>query len=134
MAEGFARTYGSDVLIPHSAGLAPASFIAPLTYKVMREKNIDLSHHHPKALDGGMINNSDVVVNLSGQKLALFGPVRVEEWPVPDPMGQSADVFRSAANQIEHLVMRLILTLRAQQQPGPSQRAGFDTSRGTPGQ
>ena len=42
MAEAFARAYGSDVLEAHSAGLAPALALAPLTHAVMLEKNIDL--------------------------------------------------------------------------------------------
>ena len=45
MAEGFARTYGSDVMIPASAGLAPASGVASATIRAMDEKNIDLRDH-----------------------------------------------------------------------------------------
>jgi protein-tyrosine-phosphatase len=113
MAEGFARTYGSDVLISQSAGLAPAPMIAPLTHKVMREKNIDLAKHYPKGLDHTVIGSCDVVINISGQKLMPFGPVQVEEWMVRDPIGQGEEVFREVANEIEQRVMRLILNLRA---------------------
>src|SRR5437899_9790845 len=115
MAEGFARAYGSDVMTPQSAGLAPAQIIAPLTYKVMLEKNITLAQNYPKSLDGSIIHNSDALVNMSGQQLMPYGPLRVEEWTVRDPIGEGVEVFREVANQIEHLVMRMILKMRAEQ-------------------
>ena len=65
MAEGFARTYGSDVLHAQSAGLAPALAVAPLTHHVMLEKNIDLGDCYPKELehvDGAI----DLIINMSG--------------------------------------------------------------------
>ena len=36
MAEGFARSYGADVMEAHSAGLAPAVSVPSLTRQVMR--------------------------------------------------------------------------------------------------
>ncbi len=113
MAEGFARAYGSDVVEPFSAGLYPTGIVAPLTKKIMLEKNIDLSGHFPKALDGIPNTPVDIVINMSGQKLpTTVGPV-IEEWTVRDPVGMSEDVFREVANEIEQRVMRLILILRA---------------------
>ena len=50
MAEGFARTYGSDVMIAASAGLMPAYAVAPQTIRAMDAKNIDLRDHFPKSL------------------------------------------------------------------------------------
>ena len=54
----------------------------------------------------------DVVVNLSGLPIPLRAP-KVIEWPVVDPIGQPESVYRAVAGQIEGLVMRLILELRA---------------------
>ena len=61
MAEGFARAYGADVLSAQSAGLAPALAVAPLTHKVMLEKNIDLGHIYPKSIDAlrGRLRSGD---------------------------------------------------------------------------
>jgi len=117
MAEGFARTYGTDVMEPHSAGLAPAAFVAPLTAKVMLEKNVDMSSHFPKGLDGVPPGPFDLVINMSGQRMPALQGVTVEEWKVRDPMGLSEEVFREVANEIEQRVMRLVLMLRAKQQP-----------------
>src|ERR1700760_227104 len=38
MAEAFARAYGSDVLWVQSAGLSPASIVAPLTKQMLAER------------------------------------------------------------------------------------------------
>jgi len=114
MAEGFARAYGQDVMEPQSAGLYPANIVSPLTIKTMAEKNIGMDLAFPKPLEAAFSSGPfDVIVNLSGEKLpAVVTAPKTEEWKVRDPIGESEVVFRSVANQIEQLVMRLILQLR----------------------
>jgi protein-tyrosine-phosphatase len=112
MAEGFARAYGSDVMDVWSAGLSPAMVIAPLTKKVLAERNISLEEHFPKGLNYVPREPFDIVVNMSGSTLD-WGGARVLEWLVRDPIGQKEEVYRSVASEIERLVMRLILELRS---------------------
>ena len=112
MAEAFARAYGSDVIIPHSAGLAPAVMLAPLAIQVLRDKKVGVEGQFPKSLLAFAHQPFDVIVNMSGQPLA-GAQTRVIDWSVPDPIGQKEEVYRSVANQIEALIMRLILDLRA---------------------
>lgn len=113
MAEAFARAYGSDVLIVYSAGLAPAAGLPPLTRQTLSEKNIPSEGQFPKGLAFFAGEFFDVVVNLSGEPLpAAFRKARLIEWTVRDPIGESDDVYRAVAAQIEGLVMRLILELR----------------------
>jgi arsenate reductase len=116
MAEAFARAYGSDVLIPSSAGLTPAPIVAPLTLQVLEEKNIRADGQFPKELDLMAGEASDVIVNMSGYPLPSL-TARVVEWSVQDPIGESETVYRDVANQIEGLVMRLILDLRSGRPP-----------------
>ena len=112
MAEGFARAYGSDVIVAQSAGLAPAVSIAPLTRTVMLEKNIDIGDAFPKGIDFAVRQGIDLIVNMSGTKLPPQSVVQVEDWEVRDPIGQSEDVYRTVRDQIEQRVMRLILDTR----------------------
>jgi arsenate reductase len=112
MAETFARAYGTDVMVPKSAGTSPATLIAPLTRQVLEERNLRLEGQFPKGLDLVSREPFDLVVNMSGQPLAAPF-TRVLEWRVPDPIGQSEAVYRAVADQIEGLVMRLILDLRS---------------------
>jgi len=52
MAEGFARTYGSDVIEALSAGLAPAISVSPATIETMKEKP-DCEHFGAKDAGAG---------------------------------------------------------------------------------
>ena len=122
MAEGFARAYGSDVMMADSAGLYPATSVADLTGIVMAERNINLSAHFPKGLDDVNLPAYDIIVNMSGQKLPVETRARVLEWEVTDPIGQSKQVYEAVASKIEVLVMELILDLRKQGQRLPRRR------------
>jgi arsenate reductase len=112
MAEGFARAYGSDIMESQSAGLSPATTIAPLTRQVLGEKNVKIDDHFPKGLETVSRQSFDIIVNMSGSRLSIPG-TRVLDWPVQDPIGHREDVYRTVAAQIEGLVMRLILELRS---------------------
>lgn len=112
MAEAFAKTYGPDVIEAHSAGLAPATSISPLTERVLMEKNVRIHGQFPKPLEAVMRERFDVIVNMSGTRLVLPGGAKLVEWPVPDPIGHKEEIFRVVAAQIEGLVMRLVLELR----------------------
>ena len=113
MAEAFARAYGSDILTVHSAGLAPAGGVPPLTRQVLTERNISSEGQFPKGLEVFTGRPFEVVVNLSGEPLPpAFAAAHVVEWRVHDPIGESESVYRAVAAQIEGLVMRLILELR----------------------
>lgn len=114
MAEGFARKYGSDVLEPASAGLAPALIVQPLTKKVMSERNINIDDQHPKDLGMLELKTFDLIVNMSGSKLPSRIPIEMREWLVEDPIGQSEEVYLKVRDQIENAVMRLILEFRRQ--------------------
>ena len=112
MAEGFARTYGSDVLEPFSAGFSPAAIVQPLTRKVMEAKNINIDEQYPKDLGGIDVPSIELIVNMSGTKLPSRMPIEVREWKIDDPIGKSEEVYESVRDQIENQVMQLILELR----------------------
>jgi arsenate reductase len=110
MAEGFARTYGKDVMTPHSAGLAPAMAVPEETRQTMAEKNIDISSQFPKAVSLFPNGYFNLVVNISGYPIPGY-PLAVE-WKVNDPIGEPPEVYRATRDQVEQLVMKLILELR----------------------
>jgi arsenate reductase (thioredoxin) len=112
MAEAFARAYGADIIEARSAGLSPATFVAPLTKKMLEERNIPAQDQFTKGLEVLQTEKFDLVINLSGYPLPPLAP-RIDTWPVPDPIGQKESVYRDCAARIEALVMRLILELRA---------------------
>ena len=120
MAEGFAAAYGSDVLVPASAGLAPAFAVHPLTAKVMLEKNVDLKDHFPKGLRHLGRAQFDLVINMSGSFLPDPPPARVVDWEIADPVFMDYEDHCEIRDEIERRVMALVLDLR--RGPGPKFR------------
>jgi len=110
MAEGFARAYGSDVMVARSAGLSPGDMVSPLTQRLMREKNIDLSGCVPKGMPEG--EPFDLIINMSGRRLPGGIPGEVRVWNVPDPIFLDEEDHRAIRDQIESLVQGLVLELR----------------------
>jgi arsenate reductase len=115
MAEGFARTYGSDVLIPASVGLSPASAVASDTIRAMDEKNIDLRDHFPKNLRHLGRADFDLVINMTGFFLPKEFTGRIVDWEVADPVFMEYAEHCEVRDSIERLVMKLIMELRAPQ-------------------
>jgi arsenate reductase len=112
MAEGFARAYGSDVMLAASAGVAPALMVAADTRRSMKEKNISLDDHFPKSLQQLVNVPFDLIINMSGVELPADLKAPVRTWKVRDPIGTKYDVHCGVRDEIEKLVMDLILELR----------------------
>ncbi len=132
MAEGFAARYGSDVLQAVSAGLAPAPIVQDLTKKVMLDKNININHQYPKDLASVDPATFDILVNMSGRKLAARSAADTRDWKVEDPIGKEESVYVAVRDQIEMLVMQLILQLRREMNPPeplqPNKRSQLTTN------
>jgi arsenate reductase len=118
MAEGFARAYGSDVIIAASAGLAPAMNVARTTKKVMAEKNIDLRDHFPKSIQHLGRSQFDLTVNMSGSEIPpeLASRMKIVDWDVDDPVFMKYEDHCAVRDHIEKLVMKLILDLRQEEE------------------
>jgi len=113
MAEAFARTYGSDVMIAASAGIAPAFNVAADTVRAMVEKNIELREHFPKSFRDLGRAEFDLVINMSGSYLpGVFGAAKVVDWDVPDPVAMDFREHCEVRDAIERKVMALVLELR----------------------
>ena len=113
MAEGFARVYGRDVMVAASAGLTPAVDVAVDTVRAMDERNIDLRHHFPKALQHLVRTRFDLVVNMSGCELPPpYNAIAARVWSVPDPIGAAYEKHCEIRDMVENRVMELILELR----------------------
>jgi len=118
MVEAFARTYGSDVIVAASAGLAPAFSVAWDTTRAMAAKHIELHEHFPKDLAYWGKTTFDVVVNMSGSYLpGIFGTAKIVDWDVPDPIHVDYDEHCAIRDAIERRVMTLILELRRPPEP-----------------
>jgi arsenate reductase (thioredoxin) len=117
MAEGFARMYGSDVMIPASVGLSPATAVAADTIRAMDDKNIDLRDHFPKSLRHLGRADFDLVINMTGFFLPKEFSGRIVDWEVADPVFMDYAEHCEIRDAIEKRVMQLILELRVPSRP-----------------
>ena len=126
MAEAFARTLGSDVMIPASVGLTPAAAVAPDTIRAMDERNIDLRDHFPKSLRQLGRAEFDLVINMTGFFLSKEFKWRIVDWDVADPFFMEYAHHCEIRDAIERLVMNLVTELRA---VPPTRFRGFGSGR-----
>lgn len=112
MAEGLAAQYGSDVLVAESAGLVPAGVVVDETVRTMAERNIDIRGQYSKGLRVDQTGDYDLIVNMSGLNLPEGVRAPTVAWAVPDPIGQSHEIYKQVCDQIEALVLQLITDSR----------------------
>lgn len=112
MAEGFAKTYGRDIVTPASAGLAPAASVDPTAARLMADIGIDISEQFSKHFLPMTRLPFEIVVNISGHPLPAPVSGRVIEWAVDDPVGRSDEDYRRARDLIQKKTLGLIDELR----------------------
>ena len=88
----------------------------------MADRNIDISNAFPKGPEAVDAQSFDLIVNMSGTKCIPTIRVPMEEWNIPDPIGQDEEAFRRAADLLEQHVMRLVPANPAQTASGAFSR------------
>lgn len=88
MAEGILRAIAADRFEVFSAGTHP-SIVNPLAIAVLRERDIDISHHRSKSLMEYINQPFDYVITVCDQAAeacpAFPGPAERIHWSFPDP-------------------------------------------------
>lgn len=108
MAEGLARKLGSHVLEVYSAGTENYPEVKPLAVKVMEEKGIDMSAHHPKLLRDIPLE-VDYLITMGCNVVCPYMPHQhMEDWGLEDPSGGPIDDYRMTRDLIEEKVKALI--------------------------
>jgi arsenate reductase len=109
MAQGFAEACGQGKIEAYSAGSRPASVIDPLIVEVMKEKEIDLSSRHPKALNDLPPGEMDYIVTMGCEETcpAILAK-KIVEWQIPDPKGHPIEFYREVRDMIENKVSALV--------------------------
>lgn len=100
-----------------SAGTSPGDRVHPEVVEVMRELGIDLAGVRPRKLTTDLARGAQVLITMGcGEECPYVPGVRVEDWPLPDPKGQPADVVRGIRDELRRRVEDLI----AREGAGPS--------------
>ena len=113
MAEGFAKTLGSDKITVTSSGLE-ASQVRPEAIATMKEVGIDISDQTSNALSEFDPENFDAVVSLCGCGVSL-PPEWVtreyfDDWQLDDPAEQP-EIFPRVRDEVKERVEALIVKL-----------------------
>ena len=113
IAHGLLNNIAGDKYDVFSAGLSPNK-VHPMAIKVMKEINIDISHHASDHLDDYLDKDIDVVITTcddANESCPFFpGNVVRLHWSIDDPFESwnveesSIQLFRDTRNKIEERV------------------------------
>ena len=96
-----------------SAGTEPGSRVHPEVVEVMREVGVDLAGAVPQRLTEDLAQQAQVLITMGCGDACPFVPgARVEDWPLPDPKGQSIESVRQIRNDIRTRVEGLLVRER----------------------
>lgn len=92
-----------------SAGTAPGARVHPEVVEVMREVGIDLASQTPRFLDDDLAKQATLLVTMGcGEACPHVPGLRREDWPLPDPKGQSPETVRAIRDEIRGRIVELL--------------------------
>lgn len=126
---------GLDGVRAVSAGLAAiqgdrATFQA---IEVMKRRGIDLSGHRARSVDASLIEEADLILTMTDRHRSILSgmypgaaskihvlkeyaqgaPLDGDLAQIPDPFGQSVDVYERCAAELEEIIAKLLERLKA---------------------
>jgi arsenate reductase len=107
MAEGWANHLGEGRVEAFSAGVRPMR-IVPLTYDVMAEAGVDISHQRSQSVDEFVGEEFDYIITLcdNAKETCPYFPGEAKRlhWPVPDPYGYDLATYRRTRDEIRECI------------------------------
>jgi arsenate reductase len=110
-----------------SAGTRPAAHVHPEVVAAMREVGRDLSAVAPTLLTPELAAGADWLITMGcGDECPVVPGARRDDWPLPDPAGQSAERVREIRDEIRERVRSFVA------REGWSRQAGVGTRGARP--
>jgi glycerol uptake facilitator-like aquaporin len=92
-----------------SAGTQPADHIHLEVMQVMREIGVDLSSARPQLLTQELAESASVLVTMGcGENCPFVPNLRIIDWALADPKGQSLEAVRAIRDEIHDRIKELI--------------------------
>jgi arsenate reductase len=92
-----------------SAGTRPADRVHPEVVEAMREVGIDLAGARPRLLTPELAGEATLLVTMGcGEECPVVPGVPREDWPLPDPKGESPARVREIRDEIARRVRALV--------------------------
>ncbi len=96
-----------------SAGTEPADQVHPEVIALMSAMGLDLSRQRPQKLTDGLAADVQWLITMGcGDRCPVVPGTQRDDWPIPDPKGQTAARGREIAAEIDGRVARLIAAQR----------------------
>ncbi len=112
MAAGFARAYGGDSLVVHSAGSEPAEHVNPSAVEAMAELGIDIVGATPQRWTTELLAEVDVIVTMGcGDSCPVYPGKRYIDWTLDDPRGLTVEAVRLIRDTIKGRIRDLLSEL-----------------------
>lgn len=93
-----------------SAGTAPAANVHPEVIAAMAEVGLDLRHAAPQLLTSAMAAAAQLLVTMGcGEQCPVVPGLTRQDWPLPDPKDQPAEVVRGIRDEIRVRVRELVV-------------------------
>jgi arsenate reductase len=110
MAAAFFRQYADPTrAFAVSAGTNPAERVHPEVVDAMRELGIDLTGAKPQKLTAELASDATLLVTMGcGDECPYVPGLRVDDWPLKDPKGQSANAVRAIRDDVRQRVAALV--------------------------
>lgn len=92
-----------------SAGTDPGLRVHPEVLVAMGELGIDLSHAKPQKLTEELARDAQLLLTMGcGDNCPYVPGLRIEDWPLQDPKGQSVEQVRIIRDDIRNRVLALL--------------------------
>lgn len=92
-----------------SAGTQPAAQVHPEVVEAMRLRGLDLSGQTPQKLTPDLASTAGWLVTMGcGDECPVVPGVRRDDWPIPDPKGESADTIAGIIADIDNRVRQFL--------------------------
>ncbi len=92
-----------------SAGTHPSSRVHPEVVAVMGERGVDLTTAVPRLLTAELAASAQWLITMGcGEECPVVPGLNREDWPFPDPRGESEERVRVLRDQIEDKVRAFV--------------------------
>ena len=92
-----------------SAGTAPGTRVHPEVLAAMKEVDIDLSSAVPRKLTDELARGATMLITMGcGDECPVIPGLRRDDWPLPDPKGQTIERVREIRDEVRRRVEELI--------------------------
>lgn len=92
-----------------SAGTNPGPHVHPEVLEAMNEIGIDLSAARPQKLTAEVASKATLLITMGcGENCPYVPGLEIEDWPLPDPKGQSVERVREIRDEIRARIESLV--------------------------